>query len=389
MLSIVKKRLVPDPLPTIKEKFFQICKDHFPPYTPPAKDQSAKNSAKKKLSITPSSSKKSHAEDLSAEDPSTKDLPINDSPTNSPTTNSMSIKNPAEERYIFNQPCSSLPDAVLQEMLDIVIPFKKEYTHGEGYSINVQLFSPLTERVNEVYHQNLTDSVMWDDGEISYKYLNDNFFTVMDISPLTAPLGSPEYIAYFKDRTDIAEKIFATTFLPPLPQKHKKNQKPQLATFVLKEDTDVIVSSSGMCEQGSILQILPNFLKDEKNTLILTGYQSPNTNGYTLLRSINMTTQEKYNTHLAIADSIRLIDVKSKIVDMSPYYSSHADCEQLSLFANGFDEHKNVFNTTVFLNHGSDESRLALKERLLSDNLAIGGKMTVKLPNLFDTFDLS
>ena len=152
-----------------------------------------------------------------------------------------------------------------------------------------------------------------------------------------------------------------------------------------------IVTSSGMCDDGMVLTLLPLFLQDPNSTVILTGYQAENTNGL-LLKQIaagmfNDNKQYMYNKHFNEID-LRLCDVKFRIVDMSQYYSGHADCEQLCNFVHGRDEHENVFETKVFLNHGTKESRINLKERIEKMNSETGHKISVELPKLGIPYEL-
>lgn len=136
----------------------------------------------------------------------------------------------------------------------------------------------------------------------------------------------------------------------------------------------IVVASSGMCDKGKVTQILPEILKDPNSCVILSGYQAEGSNGWYLKNFKDFPEDEKYNTELdfGISDKkirIKLCDVKCKIYDFSKYYSGHADQNVLSEYAHGITSKvQNYAECTVFLNHGKDESREALKEKILQMN---------------------
>ena len=157
----------------------------------------------------------------------------------------------------------------------------------------------------------------------------------------------------------------------------------------------VIVTSSGMCENGKVLEVLPEIVGNSDNCIIITGYQAAKTNGNRLLHLKEMTQQELYNNHLSnvskieedgVRSSIRFAEIRCKIEDMSKYYSGHADQDQLVEYVHGIkqaDENRaleNKWPTTVFLNHGTDESRNELKEKIEAKNKEMNHQVEVVLP---------
>ena len=109
------------------------------------------------------------------------------------------------------------------------------------------------------------------------------------------------------------------------------------------------------------------------------------------------TEQELYNNHLSniskieedgVRSSIRFAEIHCKIEDMSKYYSGHADQDQLVEYIHGIKQEndtralENKWPTTVFLNHGTDESRKDLKEKIEAKNEEMDHQVEVIIPEL-------
>jgi len=126
-----------------------------------------------------------------------------------------------------------------------------------------------------------------------------------------------------------------------------------------------------MCQAGRVLEHLPR-LKSEKAALILTGFQAtPNGRNLKKLASgkndrFDLTVSEPKSNNETTA--LPSGEIKGKIFDMSPYYSGHADKEGLLdfLFSIPGLERKDKSKTevTVFLNHGLNSGRRALREAI-------------------------
>ena len=144
----------------------------------------------------------------------------------------------------------------------------------------------------------------------------------------------------------------------------------------------IIVTSSGMCHAGRVLEHLPR-LKREATALVLTGYQAmPN--------GKNLRTLVSSKTHFLLdlgsekngngknggnsngdQKSIDSCDIKGRVFDMSPYYSGHADKETILDFLFMLEKkvrekHTYKKDTVVFLNHGDNEARRALRLAILA-----------------------
>lgn len=295
-----------------------------------------------------------------------------------------------DESPLFDTPLATFPQEVSKKMVDFV----NENLAYRVKRIEVQVASPLIGLVNKVFLDNFTDSAMGKDGAIHTKYLPDIFLEKLskfkyERTPDTPALDSEDfdrYVKKVKGWLSAAQKILESILKP-----FDKNES--FKPFVLMDKTNVIVSSSGMCDSGAILQILPMIAGDEKNTIILTGYQAQGTNGQALRDLEGMTTFDKYNTRLngltKGGNPMTFMDVKCKIYNLASWYSGHADAEQLSTYVHGDKDHENIYPTTVFLNHGNDDARNALKDRLSADNARLGHKVDVILPSLCSEYELT
>lgn len=100
----------------------------------------------------------------------------------------------------------------------------------------------------------------------------------------------------------------------------------------------IIIASSGMCDVGAVKYYLDNLGSNEKNMVVITGYQGNGSRG-SLIRENK--------------DDI----VKAKVEDMSGYYSAHADEQGLLEYIFNIDNRKQDKTTSVFINHGSRASK--------------------------------
>lgn len=133
----------------------------------------------------------------------------------------------------------------------------------------------------------------------------------------------------------------------------------------------------------STLGLLKDVLPNENAIVVLAGYQAKNTNGYHLKNLQNYSDAEK--TTIILGEiGLSLSDVKCKIVDLSEFYSGHADQDMLFTYVAGYREKQNDFPTRVFLNHGQDDARIALKERIIQKE-----NIEVLIPNDLAWHDLN
>ncbi len=111
----------------------------------------------------------------------------------------------------------------------------------------------------------------------------------------------------------------------------------------------VVVSASGMCESGRILHHLANNVSDPKNTIMIVGYQAPDTLGRRIV--------EKQPRLKILGEEYSL---RAEVVEMHSF-SAHADHNDLVGFVRNFDTKK---LRNIFLVHGENEEQTALSTSL-------------------------
>lgn len=130
----------------------------------------------------------------------------------------------------------------------------------------------------------------------------------------------------------------------------------------------IIISASGMMENGRILHHLRNRIDDPRNTILVTGWQAPNTLGRRIVKGepVVKIFGEEY-------------PLKAKVEVMTGF-SGHADRDGLLSWAGAF---KNKPART-FVVHGEEESAAALADTLGTD---LGFKQ-VDIPDMHQTFEV-
>lgn len=205
---------------------------------------------------------------------------------------------------------------------------------------SITIASPLIEKINKIYIENLTDDVgppsRQEDGkyDFNYKYLSDEFLREFNLNDESISREQKNKIK------TILEKCFN-----------------------VRKKGNITVSASGMCDHGAVVGLLEKHLADENSTVILTGYQAKDTNGFLLKNysegKYNEDDKEKNRLSLGKTE-LRLSEIRCKIENLSEYYSGHADQRQLVNYI--IEPHKTA--TTVLLNHGTETARKSLKEAL-------------------------
>ncbi len=110
----------------------------------------------------------------------------------------------------------------------------------------------------------------------------------------------------------------------------------------------MIISASGMAESGRILHHLKNNIEDPKNTIMIVGWQAPNTLGRRLV--------EKQRRVKIFGEDY---DLKAQVVTMNGL-SAHADRSELIEWAG----HLQPAPRQTFLVHGEPDSAFALADGL-------------------------
>lgn len=128
----------------------------------------------------------------------------------------------------------------------------------------------------------------------------------------------------------------------------------------------VVVASAGNCLGGPVIRHLVNHVKGAQTTVAFSGYVPPASPGFKLKLTKELASvEEREKTTVTLGDaSFKGSEVAATIEDLSAYYSGHADEAGLVDFILRRDTDKPSPPITVFLNHGDQRARAALKERL-------------------------
>lgn len=133
------------------------------------------------------------------------------------------------------------------------------------------------------------------------------------------------------------------------------------------EEPAVIISASGMAENGRILHHLKNNIEDARNTLLMVGWTAPNTLGRRLV--------EKQPRVRIFGDEYHL----NAEVQMIPGFSGHADRGELLEWVGALQSKPEQ----IFLVHGDEAASLAF-----ADSLRQRGHQQVTVPEMGAAFDV-
>ena len=129
----------------------------------------------------------------------------------------------------------------------------------------------------------------------------------------------------------------------------------------------VIISASGMAEAGRILHHLKNNVEDSRNTILIVGWQAPNTLGRRLV-------EEQPKVRI-FGDEYSL---KAQVVTINGF-SAHADRNELL----DWTGHFRVRAEHTYIVHGEEEPSFALAEGLREQ-----GYEDVVVPELGQSFTI-
>ena len=151
----------------------------------------------------------------------------------------------------------------------------------------------------------------------------------------------------------------------------------------------IIIAGAGMCSGGRVVGHLKRLLPVASCTVVLTGYQGHGTPGAELMKRardpgspVNIAEWGIYNSQ-----------VKARIVELSGFYSGHADCPGLLDYLFHKDsEHEYSAVKRVFLNHGEQNAREGLEraiqirasERRCDDRVIEGVELPIPTGAWFD-----
>jgi metallo-beta-lactamase family protein len=130
----------------------------------------------------------------------------------------------------------------------------------------------------------------------------------------------------------------------------------------------IIISASGMLEGGRILHHLRKRIGDPRNTILITGWQAPNTLGRKIVDG---------------EETVRIYGEEFNLrarVEVLTGFSGHADRDGLLAWVGGMEKKP----ARTFLVHGEEDATTALAEALKSEH----GLGRVDVPELHQEFEL-
>ena len=129
----------------------------------------------------------------------------------------------------------------------------------------------------------------------------------------------------------------------------------------------VIISASGMCEGGRILHHLAHTVEDERNVILIVGYQAQNTLGRRLVERVSRV--RIYGDEYALRAQVHIINA----------LSAHADHDEMLAYFTAMGPRV----AEAFVVHGEPEA----SSRLAADMRQIGAQEVI-IPQIGDTHEL-
>lgn len=131
---------------------------------------------------------------------------------------------------------------------------------------------------------------------------------------------------------------------------HFIKEKKESLTCLSDEKPKIILSSSGFCTNGRVVDYLKKYLKDKNSMIVFSGYAGDNPS-YLSYRIKN------YRDHKFIKINKEMISNRADCITLSTF-SSHANFDDLVTFGSSLNTNK------VILVHGSPEAKKCLSEKL-------------------------
>jgi metallo-beta-lactamase family protein len=220
-----------------------------------------------------------------------------------------------------------IPAFSLGRTQEIVYALDRAHTEGKMPHVPVYIDSPLSVNATEIMQRH-TESFNHD--ILEYMVKDENPFGYDDVT----------YISDVEESKDLN----------------------------LREEPCIIISASGMMEAGRIKHHLKNNIEDEKNTILIVGYVTPNSLGGRL---------KSGETEVKIFGDLYSVKAKIEVIDS---YSAHADADELIKFISCQNP---TLTQNIFLIHGELEASTAFKERL--EKL---GFTNIEIPEMEAAFNL-
>jgi len=243
--------------------------------------------------------------------------------------------------------------------IDIIQKYLNERTGYEKSKFAVYCDSPMGEKANQIFAEELLRK----NSKGKYIYKSD----VIDSSVI-------ENI-YQEGHVKIYDNLGHISVRKKSANQKKSAKKKKQSHDGVGEIGCIFIASAGMCDAGPIVSYLEKFGSDENNTIAITGFQAQGSKGRAILDGNDP-------------------EIKAKVVDLSGYYSAHADEDGLLKFLFNIEKQSQKRSTSIFINHGMSEAKDALAQAILS-RVELGGvndreiTQVIKLNGEQDWFDLN
>ncbi len=168
-----------------------------------------------------------------------------------------------------------------------------------------------------------------------------------------------EYVDWHRLTAEVCQEVCGgITFIASVEESRKLNER---------TGPMVIISASGMMTGGRVLHHLKQFGPNEKNTILLAGFQAAGTRGAALAAGADKI--KVHGEYVPIRAQVKQLDV----------LSAHADQQGLLRWLRG----QRQIPKTVFLTHGEPAAADDLRRRITED---LG--VPVRIPHAGSEFDL-
>lgn len=229
------------------------------------------------------------------------------------------------ERVIKEKRTLIIPTFALERAQEIIYDIQELIENKEIPEIKIFLDSPLAFRISKIYE----------------KY--------------------PQYLDEEAGKQILIKGLFDKSYVKIIYEKEEEKE------IYLTSSPKIILAGSGMVTGGRILDILKNYIEDEKTTLLFVGFQAENSLGRKILEGVKEIELDGKN-YKVMAEILTLFS-----------YSAHRD--QQGILEWLYPQRFNL--KTIFLTHGDPPAKQALKTKIMDE-------LTIKtiIPGLNNSFEL-
>lgn len=204
-----------------------------------------------------------------------------------------------------------IPSFALERAQEVIYHLASLFADGRLPEVPVYVDSPMADKITEVFSE-------------STQYMNDEFH---ELRAKVGEVMRPDWVRF----TSAVEESKRVT---------------------QSKEPCIVIAASGMCEYGRILHHLKHGIEDERNTVVIVGFQAAHTLGRRLVEGV---------------DEVRIFgdmfERKAQVKVLNAF-SAHADRNDL------LDYVRHVKPRRICLAHGEQSQREALAETLRQEQLA-------------------